>query len=286
MLTRQKVVLNLLAQAGGRMGRADVARLCFLLGRETESHGSSFYEFVPSRAGPVSFCLRHEIAKLVAQRFIELTSRKAYSLTGTGRAAGMALPENLLAGIRRVLSEYFANGESRDIPSIERRYPAWFRTALEKQEAGRQALLAVYTAGYEGLQIDGFLSLLARHGIRQLIDVRSNPVSRRYGFHKATLARLCRRVRISYCHFPELGIDSAERRNAVANGGYEAMFARYERLLPEKKATLARVGALLREDTGALVCAEAESSRCHRSRLAEAISSIAGLPVQHLPCAA
>jgi uncharacterized protein (DUF488 family) len=48
--------------------------------------------------------------------------------------------------------------------------------------------------------------------IRRLIDVRSNPTARRYGFHESTLDRLVNRLSIEYRHFAELGIRSEIRR--------------------------------------------------------------------------
>ena len=38
--------------------------------------------------------------------------------------------------------------------------------------------------------VNALLDLLLRKGIRRLVDVRCNPVARRYGYHKATLCRL------------------------------------------------------------------------------------------------
>jgi len=45
------------------------------------------------------------------------------------------------------------------------------------------------TAGYATHQPDSFLELLKRHGVRLVIDVRQNPVSRRPGFSRSALAR-------------------------------------------------------------------------------------------------
>ena len=52
----------------------------------------------------------------------------------------------------------------------------------EAEQRTAPALAAVYTAGYEGNSIDRFLDRLMKRGIYSIIDVRSNPISRKYGF--------------------------------------------------------------------------------------------------------
>jgi uncharacterized protein (DUF488 family) len=39
--------------------------------------------------------------------------------------------------------------------------------------------MTIYTIGYEGIDINGFLSLLRRHKIETVVDVRELPLSRR-----------------------------------------------------------------------------------------------------------
>ena len=75
--------------------------------------------------------------------------------------------------------------------------------------------------------MDGFLNLLVQSGIRRLVDVRNNPISRRYGFHKATLGRLCGFLDIDYQHVPELGIQPVLRQTWRSAADYEVLFGRY-----------------------------------------------------------
>lgn len=78
------------------------------------------------------------------------------------------------------------------VANVYREFP-WY--TLNSKNAARRAASApvaspaVYTVGYEGLMLDGLLDLLLRVGIKRLIDVRCNPVARRFGFHKSTLDR-------------------------------------------------------------------------------------------------
>jgi uncharacterized protein (DUF488 family) len=142
---------------------------------------------------------------------------------------------------------------------------------------------AVFTLGYEGWPIDGFLDLLLRAGIQHVIDVRSNPIARRYGFHKCTLDRLCGKVQIKYSHFPQLGIPSGLRDGLGSVSQYEALFSRYEAdILPGEGKAVAQVVALMKERPSVLMCMESDPSRCHRSRLASTVAGTTGLPIHHL----
>ena len=145
------------------------------------------------------------------------------------------------------------------------------------------APLAVYTAGYERLLIDGFLNMLVQYGINCLIDVRNNPVARRYGFHKNTLARLCRSLDIDYVHVPELGINSQYRRNLRTLDDYQAIFTKYKAVtLKVEFNAIDKVTKLVREKPSVLVCMEADPAYCHRTLLAKHISDKTSLPVKHL----
>ncbi|MCH7687992.1 MAG: DUF488 domain-containing protein [Planctomycetes bacterium] len=143
--------------------------------------------------------------------------------------------------------------------------------------------MAVYTAGYEGTLVDGFLDGLIRNGIRRVIDVRNNPVSRRYGFHKSTLSRLCGNVGIEYSHFPELGIVSQNRQNLDQPGARESLFDDYARTtLAQETSAIDAVAKLMKSSPSVLVCMEACHSECHRSRLAKAVANVTGLSIRNL----
>ena len=112
------------------------------------------------------------------------------------------------------------------------------------------ASLAVYTAGYEGQQVDAFLDMLMRTGIQQLLDVRNNPVSRRYGFHKTTLDRLCKSLDIEYLHRPELGIPPVLRQTLNTQADYEALFTKYEAsVLTDEAVAVEEVSQLVQYHT-------------------------------------
>ena len=106
---------------------------------------------------------------------------------------------------------------------------------------------ALFTIGYEGRTQDEYLALLRGAGVTLLADVRRNPISRKKGFSKGTLAHGCAAVGIRYEHLPELGIASEKRKNLATQADVDALFAEYERdWLPTQGPALAK----LRHDAG------------------------------------
>ena len=141
----------------------------------------------------------------------------------------------------------------------------------------------MFTAGYESLSVDAFLNLLVESGIERLIDVRQNPVARRFGFHKSTLSRLLGHLKIEYVHVPELGIPSSFRQDLDSYEDYDRLFKRYEAAtLSSEKPAISNVARLVSERPSVLVCMEADPKYCHRSRLATRVAAATSLPVTHL----
>jgi uncharacterized protein (DUF488 family) len=131
--------------------------------------------------------------------------------------------------------------------------------------------------------VDGFLDRLVRSGIQCLVDVRHNPVSRRYGFHKSTLSRLCDYLGIEYQHFPELGVPSENRTSLHVLSDYQALFDRYQReMLPRQAVTVQKAAKILSARPSVLVCMEANPEFCHRTHLATVLAKLTGLPIKHL----
>jgi len=136
----------------------------------------------------------------------------------------------------------------------------------------------VYTIGYEGRSLEGYLNLLIRNGVRLLCDVRRNPLSRKYGFSKGTLAKGCEGVGIHYEHIPQLGIASENRRGLETQSDYDDLFSYYARAsLPMQKASLAKIRGWVTEGQRvALTCYERLPERCHRHCVADALEKSFG----------
>jgi uncharacterized protein (DUF488 family) len=142
----------------------------------------------------------------------------------------------------------------------------------------------ICSVGHGARPLEDFLATLRAAGIATLVDIRSQPGSRRHPHFGATsLEAALGEVGITYFHLPELGgrreprPDSPHRALRVAAfRGYAdhmdtAEFARgYERLT-----------ALARGSRTAFMCAETLWWRCHRRLLADRLT-IDGWAVTHL----
>ncbi len=284
MLNRQKILIEMLLAAARPVTKIELMKWCFVLRHEMPSKGGpSFYDFLPYHHGPYSFCLSRE-ANTLAREGVMVESETTWALSGEQQDKHERLPLRIREDVRRVVSRFCQRPVRELIDYVYGNYPPFtVNSQRERQAARPTGPLAVYTAGYEGMQVDGFLNLLMQVGIRRLIDVRSNPVSRRYGFHKTTLDRLCGLLDIDYRHVPELGIQPVLRHILRSAADYELLFDRYEsEMLPRQTEAIERVAMMVIEEPSVLVCMEADPCMCHRSRLALKVSERIGLPVVHL----
>jgi uncharacterized protein (DUF488 family) len=286
VLHRQKALLTILQQVGGQASTLQIMKWAFLLSKETPSHGGkTFYQFIPYRFGPHSFALNRETDALIRNGFVEKVDKKTWRLTDLGKAHPVHLPKQITQDIITVTEQYGNFSSSALIDLVYNHYP-WFTVNSDFSEKRREqrpiAEKAIYTAGYEGRSVDEFLNLLMKSGICRLIDVRYNPISRRYGFHKSTLKRLCNSLEIDYQHLPNLGIPGAARANLNSLDSYLDIFKEYQCGLLDRREDLQNVISLLQSQPSALVCMEANPQYCHRNVLAQHLTNVIGLPIKHL----
>jgi uncharacterized protein (DUF488 family) len=286
VLHRQQALLAILQQVGGEASTLQIMKWAFLLGQETPSHGGkTFYQFIPYRYGPFSFTLNRETDALVRNGLVEKTGQSSWHLTSYGHGQQNNLPKSIIQDVTSITQQYGQLSGAALIDAVYAKYP-WF--TVNSDLPGRRNIerptadLAIYTAGYEGKTVDEFLNLLMRSGIRRFIDVRRNPVSRRYGFHKSTLQKICSSLDIDYQHFPGLGISSAARTDLHSTESYTSLFENYREDLPNRGEDLEAVQLLLQSKPSVLVCMEANPQYCHRNVLAYHLTGVLNLPIQHL----
>jgi uncharacterized protein (DUF488 family) len=120
--------------------------------------------------------------------------------------------------------------------------------------------------GYQGQSLASLVDGLHAAGVTRLIDVRASARSRA-GFAKSRLREALTAAGIGYVHWPQLG-NPAENRPGfgAADAELDAARATYAALLTQP-ATMAAVDALVaaaRRETVAVLCVEADETRCHR----------------------
>lgn len=156
-------------------------------------------------------------------------------------------------------------------------------TAVKQPKASAKAKGFVegksfYTSGYEGDSIDSFLNRLLNNQVQTIIDVRKNPVSRKFGFSKKALQKCAAAVDIKYVHFPQLGIESSARKELKTKNDYDELFKQYKKhVLGSTDDCQEELSRIISESVSVLVCYEADIDFCHRKHLAEQLMKKFGL---------
>lgn len=281
---RQKRLLALVDALGGRVAGTDLQKLLLLWMQQSAQPA---YEFVPYKFGAYSFTSYADKRKLIDKGLLD-DDAHAWNLTPDGRAA--IEPATAIRGeaVAFALAAPKARGEAL-VAHTYRRFPFF---AIRSEIAGRvladdaqalrqiddarppQGAPGIVTIGYEGRSLENYLTALLRAGVSLLCDVRRNPISRRYGFSRSTLAKGCENIGIRYMHLPELGIASAERKGLETRAEFDALFAAYARdSLPRQGAALATIAGWVEAGHRvALTCYEERPEDCHRHCVTDALT--------------
>ena len=293
MYYRQKILLSLLEKCGGRLTNTDLEKLLFLYCQKTNS---KHYDFFPYKYGGFSFVSYYDKRKLTdagilvdVDKFELATSESFFpQLKPLDRTS----IRNFVAQTKHLRGEKLVRTVYKEYPTCALRSEIASQILPEDEYAqvrkhwvvdNKPALL---TIGYEGLSIDAYLNKLIMNNVMALVDVRANPVSRKYGFSKMLLQNNTEMINIKYIHIPELGISSRLRKNLSGRDSYRDLFDYYEKqILPNQSKSLEEIKALVRQfGRIALTCFEADHTMCHRHLLANSIHNTLGskVPIRHL----
>lgn len=142
--------------------------------------------------------------------------------------------------------------------------------------------MTVFTIGYEGLDIDAFMSLLAEHGIDTIVDVRELPLSRKPGFSKKALTNILNISGREYVHMVDLGCPKLVRDRYREDGNWKRYTEGFLKYLKTQDDAIAELSTLAATSNCALLCYEADSNFCHRSMVANAVKDYCGARVTHI----
>jgi len=287
LYSRQRLLLQFLDALGGTSGRLDFQKLLFLYCQDLATDEAP-YDFVPYKYGAFSFTSYADRRKLIERGLLE--DQEVWQITDEGRKIIGRTMDMQLA----VFAKRHRNLRGDDlVADTYRRFPFFAirseiaervlkddEVALARIAATRVKVTAdaLCTIGYEGHTLESYLTKLLKAGITVLCDVRRNPISRKYGFSKSTLARGSEGVGIRYEHLPELGIASEQRQSLDTQADYDALFDDYEHnWLPKQEAALQKIrGWIDAGDRVALTCYEHHPNQCHRHCVAEALETKVG----------
>jgi uncharacterized protein (DUF488 family) len=133
----------------------------------------------------------------------------------------------------------------------------------------------ILTVGHSNHEEQDFLELVRGAGVELIADVRANPRSRYPQFNRSALAGTMKAAGIGYA---PLGADLGGRRvpaQSTINQGWEVeAFRGYaDHMASEQfEAGLGMLESLARDRRTAVMCAEADWTRCHRRLLADALT--------------
>lgn len=133
----------------------------------------------------------------------------------------------------------------------------------------------IYTLGHSTRTLDELVAILQSFEISLLVDIRSIPRSRHNPqFNRDSLPAALAARNIGYVHLAELGGLRKTHEDSLNQGWHNASFRGYADYMLSRdfEAGLAKLRALSRKHTLALMCAEAVPWRCHRSLVADALT--------------
>jgi uncharacterized protein (DUF488 family) len=147
--------------------------------------------------------------------------------------------------------------------------------------------LSILTIGHSTHSLDHFLSLLARHEIEALVDVRRYPGSRKFPhFNRENLAEALRKAGIDYHWLEALGgrrhrkkADSPSTNAGLRNEGFRN-YADYM-LTSAFREGVEKLLEIAREKRTVITCAEGLFWRCHRRLISDFLVAN-GHDVQHV----
>ncbi|MFD6288635.1 DUF488 family protein [Streptomyces anthocyanicus] len=138
----------------------------------------------------------------------------------------------------------------------------------------------LWSAGYEGRDIDSFVASLLDSRIDVVADVRLTPISRKKGFSKTRLGQALAEAGITYTHLRGLG-NPKDNRAPFWEGRLDVGRARFRGVLRSEEAQtdLERLTEHARQSRVAVLCFEKDESRCHRQVVLETVRKRADVPV-------
>jgi uncharacterized protein (DUF488 family) len=284
MFYRRKIILALLQLFEGQIDKISLQKLLFLF---TKRQTKAEYDFIPHLFGCYSYSAVADLTAMVNKEILS-ESKSHYTKVDTTDYLNILKETD-----RKLLQEIKSNYGKMTTDALMKYtylyFPYWainskkakeilsteqFEKVNNSRPKGDKTVL--FTIGYEGISLEEYLNRLLKNDVKILVDVRSNPLSMKYGFSKSQLQRYCENLGIRYVHFPEVGIQSEQRQELNTQADYDKLFAIYRQSYLTKTTVLQeKILNLLKENKRiALTCFEANINQCHRKHLAEAIESL------------
>lgn len=132
----------------------------------------------------------------------------------------------------------------------------------------------LFTIGHSTRSIADFVALLKHYGVREIVDVRTIPMSRHNPqFNEEVLKSSLKKAHIRYAHVKKLGGLRHSKKDSTNLGWHNTSFRGFADYMATSE--FAEGLADLMKTAGArktaIMCAEAVPWRCHRSLIGDAL---------------
>ncbi len=243
MFYRRKIILALLQIFEGQIDKISLQKLLFLF---TQRQAIAEYDFIPYKYGCYSYTANADLIAMVKRGMLSETSSHFIN------SETVDYFKTLKEEDRKLILEVKTNFGKMSVNALMKytylNYPYWAINSirakdvltieqLEKVNSSRPVNEGnvLFTIGYQGISLEEYLNRLLKNGVKVLVDVRNNPLSMKYGFSRSQLQRYCGSIGIEYVHFPEVGIQSEQRKELNTQADYDKLFAVYRQynLTPE-----------------------------------------------------
>ncbi len=281
MFYRRKIILALLEVFGGRLEKINLQKLLFLV---CKKQAAPTYDFVPYLYGCYSYSAKADLFTMVKRDLLNEDDSKYTKKEHTNYLLQLKEEDRLI--IHQVYLQFKNMDGNALMKHTYVHFPYYATHSITAPRLLNQEQLKkvensklvseetiLFTIGYEGVSLEAYLNKLIQNDIKVLVDVRSNPLSQKFGFSKSQLMKYCSALSIEYIHFAEVGIQSEYRQELKTQSDYDQLFNAYKRnTLPKTIQTQQKIFSLLKEKKRiALTCFEADICQCHRRHLADAI---------------
>ena len=147
----------------------------------------------------------------------------------------------------------------------------------------RSTATTCVSVGYQGRSVAALCSELKAQNVRLLLDVRQAAWSQRPEFRKQALAAALAEHGVSYLHLREAGNPFRPAKGEQTSVAECATI--YRRHIAQLPNVVTQVADVLRAQTTAVFCFEAEHECCHRSVLLDEVAKEVRLKVTRLGAA-
>lgn len=133
----------------------------------------------------------------------------------------------------------------------------------------------IFTIGHSTHSIDEFVELLKLHGAKEVVDVRSIPMSgHNPQFNTDTLKESLQQAHIKYKHLKKLGGLRHSKKDSINLGWRNISFRGFADYMATQEFSegldaLIKISGMRKT---VIMCAEAVPWRCHRSLIADALT--------------